>query len=73
MAEFYPPTKLPTSDTGKALSDFTDASQIASWATDSISSLVKAGAIGGCAGLLNPLSATTRAEMAQVLYNLLSK
>jgi len=65
--------KLPSSDTGKMLSDFTDASQIASWATDSISSLVKAGAIGGCAGLLNPLSATTRAEMAQVLYNLLWK
>ena len=65
--------KLPTSDTGKTLSDFTDASQIASWATDAISSLVKAGAIGGSAGLLNPLGATTRAEMAQVLYNLLSK
>jgi hypothetical protein len=65
--------KLPTTDTGKTLSDFTDASQIASWATDSISSLVKTGSIVGCGGLLNPLSATTRAEMAQVLYNLLSK
>ncbi|MCG9967084.1 hypothetical protein L9W92_03315 [Pelotomaculum terephthalicicum JT] len=35
--------------------------------------LVKTGTVGGSAGKLTPLSTTTRAEMAQVLYNLLGK
>ena len=33
--------------------------------------LVSAGVIGGSNGLLTPTDTTTRAEMAQVLYNLL--
>jgi hypothetical protein len=35
--------------------------------------LVETETIGGKAGKLAPLSTTTRAEMAQVLYNLLGK
>jgi uncharacterized repeat protein (TIGR02543 family) len=65
--------QLPQDDSGKTLSDFTDASQIDSWARDAMTLLVKTGTIGGNAGKLNPTSTTTRAEMAQVLYNLLSK
>lgn len=65
--------KLPRGNSGKTLSDFSDADQIASWAKDAMTLLVKTGAIGGSNGALAPLSTTTRAEMAQMLYNLLGK
>jgi uncharacterized repeat protein (TIGR02543 family) len=65
--------KLPQGDSGKTLSDFTDAGQIDSWAKEAMTLLLKTGTIGGNAGILNPTSTTSRAEMAQVLYNLLSK
>jgi hypothetical protein len=65
--------QLPQSDSGKALSNFTDAGQIASWAKDAMALLVKMGTVGGSNGALNPSATTTRAEMAQVLYNLLLK
>ncbi len=64
---------LPSSTSGKALSDFTDAGSIASWATDAMTALVKAGTVSGSGDKLNPSGTTTRAEMAQVLYNLLGK
>jgi len=65
--------KLPPGTSGKALSDFTDAGSIASWATDAMTALVKAGTVSGNGDKLNPTGTTTRAEMAQVLYNLLGK
>lgn len=65
--------QLPQGNSGKALSDFTDASSVADWAEEAITLLVKTGTIGGSNGALAPLSTTTRAEMAQVLYNLLGK
>ena len=65
--------QLPQDDSGKTLDNFSDASQIDSWAKEAMTLLVKTGTIGGNAGKLNPTSTTTRAEMAQVLYNLLSK
>jgi hypothetical protein len=64
---------LPQGDSGKTLSDFSDAGQIDSWAKDAMTMLVETGAVGGNNGVLAPLSTTTRAEMAQVLYNLLGK
>ncbi|ATW23754.1 S-layer homology domain-containing protein [Candidatus Formimonas warabiya] len=63
----------PQGGSGKTLSDFTDAGQIESWAKDAMTLLVETGTIGGNAGRLTPTSAMTRAEMAQVLCNLLSK
>ena len=66
-------TKLPDGSSGKTLSDYTDAGQIDSWAKDAMTLLVKTGTVGGNNGALTPLSTTTRAEMAQVLYNLLGK
>ena len=63
----------PQGDSGKSLSSFTDAGQIASWAKDAMTLLVETGTIGGNNGMLTPTSTTTRAEMAQVVYNLLSK
>jgi hypothetical protein len=55
------------------LSDFKDEGQIASWARDAMTLFVETGTINGNNGNLTPLSTTTRAEMAQVLYNLMKK
>lgn len=55
------------------LSSFNDADKIATWANEALSSFVKTGTVGGYNNNLNPTATTTRAEIAQVLYNLLSK
>ena len=65
--------RLPHGDSGNTLSDFTDAGQIDSWAKEAMTSLVRTGTVGGSKGVLTPLSTATRAEMAQMLYNLLAK
>lgn len=65
--------KLPEGDSGKTLSDFTDSGQIDAYALDAMKLLVETGTIAGSGGKLNPRGTTTRAEMAQVLYNLLTK
>ncbi len=65
--------KLPQGSSGKTLSDFTDAGQLESWAVESMTYLVRTGVVGGNAGRLTPASTATRAEMAQVLYNLLGR
>jgi uncharacterized repeat protein (TIGR02543 family) len=65
--------KLPEGASGKTLADFADSGSVASWATDAMTALVKAGTVTGSNGTLNPTGITTRAEMAQVLYNLLGK
>lgn len=65
--------RLPRGNSGKALSDFTDAGQIAPWAKEAITLLVETGAIGGSSGKLTPDGVATRAEMAELLYNLLGK
>ncbi|MPM60449.1 Endo-1,4-beta-xylanase A [bioreactor metagenome] len=63
----------PGGDSGKTLSDFTDAERIDAWAKEALTLLVKIGTIGGSNEKLTPQGTTTRAEMAQVLYNLLGK
>lgn len=65
--------QLPQGSTGKSLSDFSDAGQIAPWAQEAMALLVGTGTVSGSNGLLSPEDTTTRAQMAQVLYNLLSK
>ena len=65
--------KLPQGSFGKMLEDFTDAGQIATYATPAMKLFVETGTISGSGGKLTPISTTTRAEMAQVLYNLLSR
>jgi hypothetical protein len=64
--------EMPASTSGKTLSDFSDVSDIASWAKDAMTLLVESGTVSGSGGKLNPTGTTTRAEMAQVLYNLLT-
>jgi len=65
--------RLPEGKSGKLLSDFADSEIIESWAEEAISMMVESGNITGSAGKINPQDMTSRAEMAQVLYNLLSK
>ncbi|MBQ7897570.1 MAG: S-layer homology domain-containing protein [Clostridia bacterium] len=53
-----------------ALSAFKDKDDVSSWAKESVNALVSAGIINGSNGRLNPKNTITRAEFAQVLYNL---
>ena len=65
--------KLPKCNFGKTLADFSDAGEIDSWSSEAMALLVETGIIEGSDGKLAPISTATRAEMAQVLYNLLLK
>jgi hypothetical protein len=65
--------ELPHGDSGKTLSGFSDRNLISPGAEEALAASVKAGVIQGSDGKLNPTGTLTRAEMAQVLYNLLGK
>jgi len=65
--------ELPAATNDKQLGAFNDAGQVASWATEAMSALVKGGIVSGSDNMLSPADTTTRAQMAQVLYNLLAK
>lgn len=65
--------QLPQGQSGRSLSDFADAGQVDAWAKDAMTLLVKSGIVAGNGGKLAPTSTTVRAEIAQVLYNLLRK
>lgn len=64
--------QLPKGDSGKTLHDFTDAGEINPWAKEAITLLVETGIVSGNGGKISPAGTTTRAEMAQVLYNLMT-
>lgn len=63
---------LPEGDSGKTLSGFADSSDIADYAREPIAYLVKAGAVSGSNGRLLPKFTASRAQMAQVLYTLMT-
>ncbi|MEL7563542.1 MAG: S-layer homology domain-containing protein [Dehalobacterium sp.] len=63
---------LPQGTTENLLTNFSDQDKIASWAKDAITLFVSTGTINGSEGMLNLTNTTNRAEMAQVLYNLLA-
>lgn len=65
--------ELPEATTGKTLSSFNDGVSVSDYAKDAMTALVKGGVVAGSDGKLNPQGQSTRAEMVQVLYNLLSK
>jgi hypothetical protein len=58
---------------GKPLSSYSDADEIHSYAREAMKLLVETGTIVGSDGKLSPKETTTRAQMAQVLYNLLTR
>mgnify|MGYP000997821631 CR=1 FL=1 len=65
--------KLPEDDTDKSLPSFHDAGQVASWAKDAVELMAKTGIVEGDGDGFFPERKASRAEMAQILYNLLSK
>ncbi len=65
--------RLPKGDSDKLISDFTDSSVVADYAQEAMTYLVKSGIIVGNNGYLLPEADYTRAQMAQVLYNLLTE
>jgi len=65
--------ELPPATTDKELGAFSDADSVASWASEAMSALVKGGIVSGSDNRLSPAETSTRAQMAQVLYNLLAK
>ncbi|MDF2636941.1 MAG: Ig domain protein, partial [Pelosinus sp.] len=63
--------ELPQTETHKNLNDFKDFALVSSYAKDSMKVLVEGGFISDNNGMLNPKGAATRADMTQILYNLL--
>jgi hypothetical protein len=56
----------------KAMADFKDAGETADYAQAAVAALVRSGIVSGNDGALNPNGVSVRAEMAQLLYKLLS-
>lgn len=54
-----------------ALAKFTDSADVATWAREGLAGLVANGYVSGSYGKLNPTSNITRAEFAQVMFNLI--
>lgn len=65
--------EVPDPVSGKQLSDFSDAPRSASWAREALDALISGGSVSGSGGKIGPAETATRAQMAQVLFNLLSK
>ncbi len=63
--------KLPKGSSGQTTVNYIDKDKIADYAIKPMEYLIKAGAIKGDNGKLNPTTTTTRAQLAQVLYNLM--
>jgi hypothetical protein len=63
--------RLPEGDSGKTLSGFSDGESVSSYTQEALSYLVKSGVVSGRNGYLLPTATTTRAQMAQVIYNLM--
>lgn len=64
--------KLPYTNSSSNKS-YSDAEQIASYAMTAIKDLTAEGIVSGNDGKINPTVSSNRAQMAQLLYNLLSK
>ena len=65
-------TGYPQSTGAESLTSFTDADQVATWANEAMAALIEMRVINGSNGRLTPTATADRAQMVQVLYNLLS-
>jgi hypothetical protein len=65
--------EAPVKPSNADLSDFTDANAVSGYAREAVEALVASGIVSGNDGKLNPGGNTTRAQVAQVLFNLLSE
>ncbi|MFA6309211.1 MAG: S-layer homology domain-containing protein [Clostridia bacterium] len=68
----YTLDKLPTSIGSNTLADFTDANQISDYAYIPMRLFVETGTIVGYNSKLTPLATATRAQAAQLLYNMIA-
>jgi len=59
-----------TSDDVSVLDGFTDGSSVAAWAQGATAYLISKGYVKGSDGKINPTNQITRAEFAQLMYNL---
>ncbi len=64
--------KLPSTNSS-SIKSYSDEDQIASYAKTAINVLTVDGTVSGSSGKINPTVSSNRAQMAQLLYNLLSK
>ena len=60
-----------SASTTSGIAKFSDAADVASWAKEGIEALIVNGYVAGSNGKLNPNAKITRAEFAQVMYNLI--
>ena len=65
--------ETPDAAAEKTLSGYSDSTVISAYAKTAMEAFVAEGVVSGSAGKLNPTGLTTRAQMAQVLYSLLSE
>ena len=68
VLDMLPETDAPVAE----LTDFPDAANVADYALEALSVFVENGIVSGSDGKLLPGGGTTRAQMAQTFYNLLS-
>lgn len=61
--------KLPKASSGKSLSLFEDAKELAPWAKEAVTYFVETGIIDDNGGKLRPKDTAGRIEMVQALYN----
>ena len=59
-----------SASTTSGISKFKDGGEVAAWAKEGIEALIVSGYVAGSNGKINPNSHITRAEFAQVMYNL---
>ena len=60
-----------TSNEYSSLDKFTDKNQVSEWAKPGTAALVNAGYVSGSKDRLNPQASITRAEFAQLMYNII--
>lgn len=65
--------KLSKEGTAGDLSSYSDASDVAGYAADSVAALVKEGIIKGSGNSINPTGTATRAETAVIVYRIYNK
>jgi hypothetical protein len=65
--------KLKDSGYGKNLNDYSDAGEVAAYAKEAVTFLVKGGFVEGYNNKLTPKEMTGRAQAAQIVFNILTK
>jgi len=64
--------ELPTGEKVRSYSDYNDTMAVANYATSPVKTFVEMGIVSGSNGSLHPADQSSRAEIAQLLYNLLA-